>query len=393
MIDMAETAKVVAHLFKTMGAPGIISFSGGAPSSDLLPYDAVREINDKLMRKETGGRRLLQYGDPQGEIELRRAISKYLLEPKGVHADPEKELIVVNGGMESMSMVCELFIDPGDVILVESPTFVQTLETFEMFQAKCIGVKCDDNGMDMNDLEAKIKEYQPKVIYVIPTFQNPSGRTTSLERRKRIAELAGIYDIVVLEDDPYRDLRFDGEHLTPIKSFDKSGNVIMCSSLSKVFAPGTRLGYIYAQEEILSHLYDVKTATNSQTNTTLQLLCAEFFEGGYFEQHLTRCIDTYRVRRDAMAEAIKEHFPEGTHYVVPEGGLFFWAELPGNINTTKLQEYATEYKVAFLPGEKFFVGGDETGKRCMRLSYGNVYTEDIREGISRLGKLIAEYSE
>ena len=387
---MAGSAKVIENLFKAMGDPETISFGGGAPARETLPADKLAGICAELFADPNIGPRMLQYGHPEGELELRQVVAQQLLQPKGVNASAD-DVMIVNGGLETMNLLCQVFIDPGDVILVEAPTFVHCVEIFEMFQARCIAVKTDDEGICPEDVEAKIKEYSPKFVYVIPTFQNPSGRTLSLERRKKLAELGTKYDVIILEDDPYRDIRFDGEEIPPIKSFDQSGNTVLANSFSKIFSAGARLGYVNASPEILAMLYNAKTATNSQTNTTLQLICAEFFRRGYFEDHLKRTRELYRERRDVMMECIEKFFPQGTKYTRPQGGLFTWVELPGEINTTELLKKAAEHKVAFVAGEAFFTEGGGKGKNCMRLSFGNVPPEKIRIGMERLGRLINEY--
>ena len=385
---MEESATVIKNLFKAMGDPETISFGGGAPAKETLPAKQLAEICRELFSTEEYGARMLQYGHPEGEKEIREVVVEYLLRPKGVEASPD-DIMIVNGGLETMNLLCQVFIDPGDVILVEEPTFVHCVEIFEMFQARCIAVRTDDNGIDPEDVELKIQQYKPKFVYVIPTFQNPSGRTLSLERRKKLAELGTKYDVIILEDDPYRDIRFEGEELPPIKSFDKSGNTVLANSFSKIFSAGARLGYVNAAPEILEKMYNAKTATNSQTNTTLQLICAEFFRRGLFEEHLRKTRELYRERRDVMLECIDSFFPEGTRRTTPQGGLFTWVELPEGYDTTELLKKAGEYKVAFIAGEAFFTDGGGKGKNCMRLSFGNVPPEKIRIGMERLGKLIA----
>ena len=388
---MAGSAKVIENLFKAMGDPDTISFGGGAPARETLPAEQLSCICAELFADPVIGPRMLQYGHPEGERELREVVAEYLLQPKGVNASAD-DVMIVNGGLETMNLLCQVFIDPGDVILVEAPTFVHCVEIFEMFQARCVAVKTDDEGICPEDVEAKIKEYSPKFVYVIPTFQNPSGRTLSLERRKKLAELGTKYDVIILEDDPYRDIRFDGEEIPPIKSFDTSGNTVLANSFSKIFSAGARLGYVNASPEILAMLYNAKTATNSQTNTTLQLICAEFFRRGYFEPHLARTRELYRERRDVMMECIDRFFPQGTKHTRPQGGLFTWVELPGEVDTTELLKKATANKLAFVAGEAFFTEGGGKGKNCMRLSFGNVPEEKIRIGMERLGRLIsAEY--
>lgn len=385
---MAGSATVIKNLFKAMGDPETISFGGGAPARETLPAKQLAQICSELFSSEEYGARMLQYGHPEGEKELREVVSEYLLRPKGVKAEPD-EIMIVNGGLETMNLMCQVFIDPGDVILVEEPTFVHCVEIFEMFEARCVAVHTDDDGIDPVDVEAKIKQYHPKFVYVIPTFQNPSGRTLSLERRKKLAELGTKYDVIILEDDPYRDIRFEGEEIPPIKSFDSSGNTVLANSFSKIFSAGARLGYVNAAPEILEKLYNAKTATNSQTNTTLQLICAEFFRRGLFEEHLSKTRALYRQRRDVMLECIDRFFPEGTKRTTPQGGLFVWVELPEGYDTTELLKKAGEYKVAFIAGEAFFTDGGGKGKNCMRLSFGNVPPENIRIGMERLGKLLA----
>lgn len=387
---MAGSANVIKNLFKAMGDPETISFGGGAPARETLPAKQLSEIARDLFASEEFGPRMLQYGHPEGEKELREVVAEYLLQPKGVKAAAD-DIMIVNGGLETMNLLCQVFIDPGDVILVEEPTFVHCVEIFEMFQARCVAVRTDELGIDPEDVEAKIKEYKPKFVYVIPTFQNPSGRTLTLERRKKLAELGTEYDVIILEDDPYRDIRFEGEELPPIKSFDRSGNTVLANSFSKIFSAGARLGYVNAAPEILEMLYNAKTATNSQTNTTLQLICAEFFRRGLFEEHLRRTRELYLERRDVMLECIDRFFPQGTKRTMPEGGLFTWVELPGDYDTTELLKKAAEYHVAFVAGEAFFTEGGGKGKNCMRLSFGNVPPEKIRIGMERLGKLIASY--
>ena len=387
---MAGSAEVIKNLFKAMGDPETISFGGGAPARETLPAKELAEIAHDLFSAEDFGARMLQYGHPEGERELREVVAEYLLQPKGVQASPD-EIMIVNGGLETMNLMCQVFIDPGDVILVEEPTFVHCVEIFEMFEAKCVAVRTDDEGMDPVDVEAKIQQFSPKFVYVIPTFQNPSGRTLSLERRKKLAELGTQYDVIILEDDPYRDIRFEGEELPPIKSFDKSGNTVLANSFSKIFSAGARLGYVNAAPEILDKMYNAKTATNSQTNTTLQLIYAEFFRRGLFEEHLRNTRALYLERRNVMLECIDRFFPEGTVRTTPQGGLFTWVQLPEGYDTTALLKKAAEYKVAFVAGEAFFTDGGGKGKNCMRLSFGNVPPEKIRIGMERLGRLINEY--
>ena len=332
MEKMAFTANVVKGLFGSMTNPDIISFSGGSPAREALPVDTIRQLADEVLRTDTRGVEALQYGPIEGIRDLREVVVRELLAPKGIDCGVDN-VIIITGGLEGINLACQAYIDPGDVILVEAPTFVQSVEIFDMFEARCVGVAMDDNGLIPEDLERKIRQCHPKMIYVIPTFQNPSGRTLSLERRKAVAELAAKYDVLVLEDDPYRDIRYSGEDLPPIKHFDTTGHVVMAGSFSKIFSPGSRLGYVVADTETIQHLVDVKSATNSHTSMLPQILCAEFFKRGCYPAHHQMICDLYRRRRDVMLQSIDRYFPAGTKHSNPDGGLFTWVELPGGIDT------------------------------------------------------------
>ncbi len=308
MKTMEKSANIIKGLFGAMNDPALISFGGGAPAREALPVDIVREIAADVITTDKKGIQALQYGSVMGLPELREVVVEHLLAPKGIKAKAEN-ILITSGGLEGVNLLCQVYIDPGDIILVESPTFVHCVEIFEMFEAKCIAVDMDDDGMNTEDLEAKIIKYKPKMVYVIPTFHNPTGRTLSLERRQKIAELGSKYDVIILEDDPYRDIRYSGSDLLPIKAFDKTGHTVLANSFSKIFSPGSRLGYILADDEISSKLFNAKTATNSHTSMLPQVICAEFFKRGYYPAHHRMICDLYRQRRDAMIECIDKCFP------------------------------------------------------------------------------------
>ena len=397
MRAMAETAAVVKGLFGALNDPDLISLGIGAPAREALPVDVLREISNDVLRRDTRGVEALQYGPTAGVADLREVIAEQLLAPKGVSVSPDRILVTV-GGLEAITLACELYLDPGDVVLVERPTFVHAIETFELFEARCVGVEMDGDGMRMDDLEEKIRRFRPKMIYVIPTFQNPSGRTMSLERRKKLAELAAEYDVLVMEDDPYRDIRYSGEELPPIRSFDTFGNVILGNSFSKIFSAGSRLGYMVANSgDMTERLKDAKSAVNSHTAQLPQILCAEFFKRGYYPAHHEAICRLYRERRDVMLECLARYFPKGTKFVLPDGGLFTWAELPGGLNTTTLRQEAVtreDVKVSYVAGEKFFPeDGGAPVTNCMRLSFGAVPPEKIRIAVERLGAMLCEKLE
>lgn len=384
---MAASADVIRGLFSAMTDPQTISFGGGAPATEALPVEEIHALANEVLTREARGCEALQYGAPAGLKQLREIVADKLLAPKGVDARAD-DIIIVNGGLETMNLLCQVFINPGDVILVESPTFVHCVEIFEMFEARCVGCRMDDFGLVMEDVEEKIRKFHPKMVYVIPTFQNPTGKTLPAARRRKLAELGSAYDVLILEDDPYRDLRYSGEELKPIKAYDTTGHTVLANSFSKIFSPGGRLGYVFAEHRIIEKLFDAKTATNSHTSMLAQVLCAEFFARGCFDEHLKKLRAIHRERRDAMMAALEKYLPKGTKWVFPDGGLFSWVELPGNIDTTELLKEANAAKVSYVAGAGFFVGNTGEGKNCMRISFGNVSPEKIETGMKRLGDLI-----
>lgn len=384
---MAASADVIRGLFSAMTDPQTISFGGGAPATEALPVEEIHALANEVLTREARGCEALQYGAPAGLKQLREIVADKLLAPKGVDARAD-DIIIVNGGLETMNLLCQVFINPGDVILVESPTFVHCVEIFEMFEARCVGCGMDDFGLVMEDVEEKIRKFHPKMVYVIPTFQNPTGKTLPAARRRKLAELGSAYDVLILEDDPYRDLRYSGEELKPIKAYDTTGHTVLANSFSKIFSPGSRLGYVFAEHRIIEKLFDAKTATNSHTSMLAQVLCAEFFARGCFDEHLKKLRAIHRERRDAMMAALEKYLPKGTKWVFPDGGLFSWVELPGNIDTTELLKEANAAKVSYVAGAGFFVGNTGEGKNCMRISFGNVSPEKIETGMKRLGDLI-----
>ncbi len=384
---MKESAAYLRSLFNSMTDPNFINFGGGSPAREALPHEIISKLATEILQDPDKGYRALQYSNPTGLKELREVVIKHLLEPKGVQGQGIENVLIVSGGLETMNLVCQAFIEPGDVILVENPTFIHCVETFDMFQAKCVTCECDDVGLVMEDVEAKIKAHHPKMIYTVPTFNNPTGKTLTADRRKRLAELGSQYDVIILEDDPYRDIRYSGEEVPPIKSFDKTGHTIMANSFSKIFSPGTRLGYAVATPEIIEKLMDAKIATNSHTSTLTQLLCAEFFNQGYYPEHHKKICDLYRERRDAMLECIDEFFPLGTKRTTPDGGFYTWVELPPHMNAQSLVDEAAKDKIAYLAGESWFLNGNGEGSNTLRMSFSSTPVEKIRYGVEALGRL------
>lgn len=380
------TGSAIRALFKLMADVDIISFGGGNPSRDSFPAQTIAELSRACQERDPMG--LLQYGATDGYPALKRAYLEHMAVPKGVAAELNN-VLVTTGSMQGLDLALKVLVNPGDAVLVESPTFLGALQAFAIAQAKCVPVEMDDEGAVMEDLERKMASHRPKLFYCIPTFQNPTGKTLGKARRERVAGLAREYGVIVVEDDPYCDLRYGGEAQPPIKSFDTDGRVIMLNSFSKIIAPGIRVGCAVADAAIIGKMTVCKQCTDTHTALLPQAIAAEFLSRGLLPGHLERIIPGYRAQLDAMLQGIREHFPADVKYTRPEGGLFLWAELPEGMEALPLFRRAVEReKVAFIPGEHFYVDG--SGKNTMRLNFSSEPVARIQEGLKRLGRLIAE---
>lgn len=382
------SGSVIRELFKLMADPEIISFGGGNPAKESFPIKVVEEITNEVL--EQNGAKILQYGTTEGYAPLRESYLEHIARPKGVVANVEN-VLTLTGSSQGIDLLTRVFTDPGDVILVESPTFLGALQTFHSYQANCVPMEMDDEGIVPEAVEEQIKKHHPKLLYCIPTFQNPSGKTLGLERRKAIAALAEKYDIIVIEDDPYGDLRYRGEAVPPIKTFDKTGHVVMLNSFSKILSPGLRVGCAVGTPEILRKMTIAKQGADTHTSNLSQAIADGFLRKGLLPGHLVDICPDYRVRLDAMLSGMDEFFPEGFKHTNPEGGLFVWGELPKNVDMPKLLARATsEIKVAFIPGQYFFVDPSTMGLNTMRFNFSSATPELITTGLERLAKLVKE---
>ena len=385
--EMEEEVRKLKVLTDSLTSPDMVSFGGGAPGLEAYPMEILQELSHDIFQRTSDGYGTLKYGSAIGSQKLREVVKDILLAPRGLNADL-KNIMITSGGIQPMNFVCQLLIDPGDTILVETPSFVHTSMIFKMFRANLVSVKTENDGMDMADLEEKIKKYRPKFIYVVPTFQNPTGVTWSIEKRKILIDLANKYDTVILEDDPYREIRYSGETLPYIKSFDTQERVILANSFSKIFAPGSRLGYIVAKEEYIDKFCNIKLGTDTCTCGIAQELAAEFFKRGYYPDHLKSLCNLYRSRRDAMLQALDEYFPDGTKHTMPDGGYYVWVELPENLNATKLApEVGKELNICYGIGSIFYTDDNPAGSgdRCMRMNFSGLTEEVIDTNLKKLG--------
>lgn len=375
----------IRELLKLTQQPGVISFAGGLPAPESFPIEELKKISVKVLEEK--GRAALQYSTTEGYPPLREFISKRMND-SGIKTEAD-QILITNGSQQGLDFSGKLFINEGDVVICESPSYVGALNAFRAYMPKFVEVEMDDDGMKMDELEkALIKNPKAKFIYVISTFQNPTGRTMSLERRKKIVELAMMYNVPIVEDNPYGELRFEGEEIPPIKHFDKEGIVIYLGTFSKTFCPGLRIGWVAASPEIVRKYALAKQGADLQTNTLSQIELATFIELYDFEEHVQNVRAIYKKRRDAMLNTMKEYFPSDLKYTYPSGGMFTWVELPKGVVAEEVLKKSLEYKVAFVPGSSFYPNGGN--ENHLRLNYGTMKEEFIIEGIKRLGKVLQE---
>ena len=374
------SGSAIREIFKLIAKPGMISFAGGNPSLSALPDETVSELLSQVMKEN--GKAILQYGATEGYPSFLESLRGYVESAVGI--SPEA-ILPVTGSTQAMDLLCKALIDPGDTILVENPSFLGNLQCMKLYQAHLVPVESDDNGLIPEDLEEKIRVYHPKMLYTIPTFQNPTGRTLSLPRRQNIARLAAEYGVVVAEDDPYRDLRYRGEMLPAIKSFDQENWVVFMGSFSKIISPGLRVGYIAGCAEIIRKCTVGKQSTDVHTANLNQAVVDQFIRQGLLPDHIRRIRADYAIKMNQMLSHL-EDLSGLVRFTRPEGGLFIWAELPNGMNALNLLSRAIEQKVAYVPGTHFFVDGGH--ENTLRLNFSNSTPAQIDEGMDVLKNLI-----
>jgi len=374
------SGSAIREIFKTIAQPGMISFAGGNPSLAALPDREVAELAAKVLSEN--GKTILQYGATEGYPPFVESLHEYIRSHLSLSVD---QVLPVTGSTQAMDLLCKALINKGDAVLVENPSFLGNLQCIRLYEARLIPVESDENGILPEHLERMIREYHPKMLYTIPTFQNPTGKTLPLERRKRIAELAGQYGVVVAEDDPYRDLRYTGEPLPPIKSFDEEGWVVYFGSFSKTISPGLRVGYMAGDAGILRKCTIGKQSSDVHTANLTQAIVDQYLRRNLLPGHIREICEGYRIQMNTMLEHLSA-FPEGVRFTRPEGGLFIWVELPENVNALELLQKAIEQKVAFVPGTHFYADGGHVN--TLRLNFSNSTIEQIHTGMTLLEKLI-----
>ena len=386
-------SSAIRELLKYTDKPDIISFAGGLPAPDVFPLEEFSAACERVLREQ--GAKALQYSTTEGYVPLREMIARHTAR-YGIDITPENVLIT-SGSQQALDLLGKILINPGDRVLVESPTYLGALQAWNAYGAEYVTVPMDKDGMVTDALEEALRS-GPKFIYVLPNFQNPSGVTLSLERRHMLVELADQYGVPIVEDDPYGQLRYEGDHLSSVVVLDSMyredrhsgyrGNVIYLSTFSKILSPGLRLGWVIAPPVVIRKLVEAKQGGDLHTATFNQMVAYEVSRGGFIDQHIRLIRNVYGERRDIMLAAMDRYFPPEVDWTQPKGGLFLWGVLPQYMNSSDVLQSALERKVAFVPGESFHPRGG--GQNTMRMNFSNASPEMIEEGIYRLGRVIEE---
>jgi len=392
-----ETKKsAIRELLKLADRPEVISFAGGWPSPDLFPVDAISDLTVKVLKDR--GRKVLHYSKAEGEVRLKEELIRYMAKD-GVQAAPEN-ILVLTGSQQGLDMLPKAFVDRGDVVFVETPTYVGAIQSFANYGTRMVPVATDDEGMDPEALEKAIQEWKErgeggrlKMVYLIPDFQNPSGITMSEERRLGVLEVAARHGLLVVDDAPYRDLRFEGESVPSLYTLDKNESVISLYTFSKTLVPGLRVAWAVGPKSLIDKFTTLKQSVDLCSSALAQHVVAEYLAAGMMEQYLPKFIDDYRAKRDIMLEAMDEYLPklDGLKWTRPQGGLFIWITLPEHLDAEKLFHAAVKEDVAFVLGSAFHPYGGL--KNCFRLNFSFAEPDRIREGVARLGRALDVFAK
>ena len=379
------TASEIRESLKLLADPEMISFAGGNPDPDTFPVDMLGKITETILARDGGI--ALQYSATEGFDPLRKKIAERV-KTFGIETTYD-EILITAGSQQALSLTGDVFLNEGDVVVCENPTYFGALNAFKKHCPRIIGVESEQDGMNMEQLEEVLRQERVKVIYVIPDYQNPTGRSWSVEKRKKLVELAEQYGVPVVEDNPYYEINYEPDEKRPsIKHYDRSGNVIFLGSYSKTFCPGLRIGWVNAHPDILNKYVIMKQGADLQTNTLSQRQLNEFLEMTDFEAHVEKTKALYKERRDLMVEMIKKYFPANCKYFIPSGGFFIWVELPEGTDGKAVLQKAIQRKVSYITGMSFYP--NEGKKNTIRLSYSTMKNDKIREGMRRLGEVLSE---
>ena len=378
------SASEVRALFAVAARPEVVSLAGGMPYVQALPHEDVLDVVRRVLAER--GSTALQYGGGSGHPGLKERLVALMAE-EGIQADPE-HVVVTDGAQQSLDLVAKIFVDPGDQIVVEAPSYVGALSAFSAYEPTFLQIPLDDQGLVVDELEdALLRGARPKFIYTVPNFHNPAGVTLSYERRQRLVALCREAAIPIVEDNPYGLLRFEGDPLPTLRSLDPE-NVIYLGTLSKVFSPGVRIGWTLAEPGVIQRLVLVKEAADLCTSSFMQLVGEQYLSGDRWRDNLQGLVDIYRSRRDAMLEGLARHFPQEARWTTPLGGFYVWVTLPEYFDSQAMLAAAVERRVAYVPGTAFYPDG--SGRDRLRLAFCYPPESDIAEGVRRLGELLAD---
>jgi 2-aminoadipate transaminase len=378
---------VIRELLKLTQKKDLISFAGGLPATDTFPIEQLKEITTEVL--ETQGAQALQYGATEGDTRLREIlVERYRADGLDIGLD---NLVITTASQQALDLIPKIFINPGDKIICGLPTYLGGLSAFSNYGAELIGIKLDEKGERVDLMEKALSEMKamgekPKFIYLVPDFQNPAGITMPESRRLEIIELARKYDVLIVEDSPYRELRFNGKPQRTIYQLEGTGQVILLGTMSKIFVPGFRIGWVVAHPEIIDKIVVAKQATDLCTSPFVQKIAAKYFEKGYFDENLKGIISSYRDKRDGMLAAFRKYMPQGVAWTEPEGGLFLFLTLPEHMDAEELFALAIEENVAFVLGHVFHCDG--SGRNTMRINFSFMSKELNEEGVRRLANAI-----
>ncbi|MCK4543018.1 MAG: PLP-dependent aminotransferase family protein [Spirochaetales bacterium] len=375
-------SSAIREILKVVSKPGVVSLAGGLPAPEAFPIELIRELTNIVLDKYPS--QALQYGTTEGFMPLREELAKYLAKA-GVPSNPES-INITSGSQGALDSLGKILISEGDKIAVEAPTYLGAIQAFNPYGPEYMQMETDDNGLIPESLQEVLKNHSIKFIYLVPTFQNPTGRTLPLERRKKIAEIIKEYNVLLVEDDPYSALRFRGEAVPSIRSLAPD-HVLYTSTFSKTFAPGLRIGYYVAPPLIRKWLVLAKQGVDLNTSTFNQAISAEYLAGGHIYRHIPEIVKLYQPRQEAMQEAMEKHFPDSITWTKPEGGMFIWASGPKGLDITPIYNEAIEKNVAFVPG-RYFYTKEGDGLETMRLNFTMKGEQIIRDAIKTLGEVI-----
>ncbi len=392
-INRRTKSSVIRELLSLTNKPGMISFAGGLPDPKAFPAEIIADITNDILKKQS--KTALQYGPTDGLPELKQEIANLIRKDEGINITPDN-LLITTASQQGLDLVGRLFIDPTNPVLVELPSYIGGLQSFKAYGANLIGVKCDDDGVLVDDLEVKLQkllkeEEHYKFIYLIPDFQNPSGVTLNTQRRKQVLKLAEQYNVFLVEDAPYRQIRFEGK--APEMLFKLNGapsNVISLFTFSKTFVPGLRLGYVVAHDAVIKKMSTLKQSMDLCTAPIVQMIAAEFLKRDYFHDHVKKTNAIYKAKKDVMLDALERYMPkeDGISWTKPEGGLFLWFRLPKHVSADDMFFKAVDKKVAYVIGSAFHCDG--SGQNTMRLNFSYPTHDEIDEGIKRLAEVVKE---